>query len=273
MVVLGILAWNGACGKDRVEAAARKAQPVVKDVSASVTGRVVLASGARLPRYAAASLQRRVLRVGIKGPQPACAAQAEAASLAVNVTGDGALVGVAVVASGFTKPAIRPPQVHEVVIDECRLQPSMLVAMKGDEIVIRNNVDFPFMPMYGTTSMARSLLPGQQFDFKLDQGGHRDAIVCAVTAMCGRTDVLTLHHRLYAVTDERGRFRIEDFPADEPVRLSVWHPLFASVTQEVQVAIGEDKEIEFVVTPHTLEDVAAAAESAATVEGHQGGQR
>ena len=46
-----------------------------------------------------------------------------------------------------------------------------------------------------------------------------------------------------------GEFRIEDFPADQTVRIYAWHPLFFETFLNVRVERGEEKRVELVLTP------------------------
>jgi hypothetical protein len=61
--------------------------------------------------------------------------------------------------------------------------------------------------------------------------------------------VIILAHPFAAATDEKGEFRIENFPADETLRVNAWHPLFFDVFDNVRVERGEEKRIELVLTP------------------------
>lgn len=214
-----------------------------------VTGVVRLAEGASLPAYTHEEMEREVLQHTKRGAWPeACTPPKQADYQPVSLGPDGGLVGVMVAASNFTGATPRPPKTHEVVIHDCRLRPSLVVAMKGDHLIIKNEVDFPFMPTFGKTSIARTLMPGQRFDHPLSQGGVT-SVLCGITAPCGRADVVTVFHPVYAVTDDKGRFSIPDFPADQTVELNAWHPLFAEAKLEVRIGQGETKQVELVLTP------------------------
>jgi hypothetical protein len=166
----------------------------------------------------------------------------------VQLTSDGLLAGVMVVATGFSHQPQRPPMVHEVTIEDCRLTPSLVVAMKGDTLRVRNTVNYPFMPTYRERGMARTLSPGQTYDVALDKPGVQP-LLCGFTAPCGRTDVIVLLHPLYAKTDANGKFKLESLPPDEDLTINVWHPLFQDSRQQVHLTSGEHKSLEFVIAP------------------------
>ncbi len=216
---------------------------------AVVEGVVRLAEGAELPAYTRAQMEKKVLRALAPEAAPAaCTPPKLSDRQPVKLTPDGLLVGVMLAPSGFSHQQQRPPLVHEVTIEDCRLTPSLVVAMKGDSLRVRNTVDYPFMPSYDQGPMVRSLIPGQTYDVPLNKPGVLP-LLCGFTAPCGRTDVVVLLHPIYAVTDEHGKFRFDDFPAGEKVSLSAWHPLFKETKIELQVEPGEHKQLELVMTP------------------------
>jgi hypothetical protein len=166
----------------------------------------------------------------------------------VRTTPDGKLIGVMVTVSDFKKNAERAPRIYDVVIQDCRLTPSLVVAMLGDTLRIRNEVQFPFMPGYGKDPVLKTLLPTQTKEVLLQEPGV-SPVQCGFMAPCGRTDVVVLHHPLYAVTGEDGTFRIEGFPADESLTVTAWHPLFSKSEQKLQLGQGEVKALDFTLTP------------------------
>jgi hypothetical protein len=113
---------------------------------------------------------------------------------------------------------------------------------------VRNEVDYPFMPAYGAVDTVKTLVPGQTYDVVLDKPGVA-TLACGFTAPCGRSDVITLQHTFAALSDDKGAFRFEAFPADEPITLSAWHPLFQEATVEVTLGGGERKTVELVLQP------------------------
>lgn len=224
-------------------AAPKAAQPAV------IEGVVHMAEGAELPSYPKDTMERTVLSHVHDAPLPeSCTPPKTTDRQPVQLTPDGLLAGVMVVATGFSHQPQRPPMVHEVAIEDCRLTPSLVVAMKGDMLRVRNTVNYPFMPTYRERGMARTLSPGQTYDVTLDKPGVQP-LLCGFTAPCGRTDVIVLLHPLYAKTDANGKFKIEGLPPDEDLMISVWHPLFQDSRQPVHLTSGEHKSLEFVLSP------------------------
>jgi hypothetical protein len=61
--------------------------------------------------------------------------------------------------------------------------------------------------------------------------------------------VITLTHSFATLTDAHGQFHFDQFPADEPISISAWHPLFQEASAQVTVGSAEKKELELVVKP------------------------
>jgi len=237
--------------KPKLEESAPKAASETKEGSAlgTITGSVRLAPGATLPSYRAEDMERNVLQHIKGGTFPeTCTPPKQSDRTPVLEGPDGKLIGVMVAASEFSQPIKRPRKVFDIVIKDCRLSPRMVVGQMGDMINLKNEVQFPFMPTYGANAYNETLTPGQSKALQLDKAGV-DNVLCGFTAPCGRTDVVVVRHPVFAVTDETGNFKIEDFPADETVRISAWHPLFQDASVSVKVARGETKNVEFVLTP------------------------
>jgi hypothetical protein len=219
------------------------------NAAAVLVGSVRLAAGASLPAYSPEQMERKVLQHVERGALPeVCTPPKIADRLPVLTTADGKLIGVMVTTSNFSKTPQRAPLVHEVVIKDCRLTPRFVVAMQGDTLRLRNEVDYPFMPAFGKTPVLKTLVPGQLEDIPLKEPTV-DSVLCGFTAPCGRTDVVVLFHPLYAVTDEQGNFRIDDFPVDETVTVNAWHPLFGTQELSVRAERGEEKRVELVIAP------------------------
>jgi len=216
---------------------------------AVVEGVVRLAEGFSIPSYGAEGMEKKILdHVSGAGLPGSCTPLQPSDRQPVKLTSDGHLAGVLLAASKFSHQPARAPRVHEVVIRNCRLEPALVVAMKGDTVRVRNEVDYPFMPGLGQQPVARTLSRGQTYDVVLDKAGV-NPLLCGFTAPCGRTDVVVMLHPYYAVTDATGRFRFEDFPAGETVALSAWHPLFQESRQELRVEPGAHQKLEFALTP------------------------
>jgi hypothetical protein len=162
------------------------------------------------------------------------------------------LAGVLITLSDFETDPPYEPATHELFIRDCRLTPALVVATRGDHIRLANETDYPFLPELGT-GMLRAVLRGAPQDIELGEAGIR-YLECGFAASCGRTVVVTLHHPLHATTDEGGRFRIEDVPLGDELKVSAWHPLFQEAHRLVTVRAGEGPAdevatVELVLTP------------------------
>jgi hypothetical protein len=253
----GVLLWLtvavtvvSGCDSCRPQRQAEQAPiPAAKPNPAVVTGSIRLAPGHELPKYRPEDMERRVLAHIQGGTFPdVCSPPKLNDRTPVRQSPDGKLIGVMVAASEFSKSTPRDPIVHEVVIKDCRLTPSLVVAQVNDTLRMSNEVNYPLLPTYGANAYNETLVPGQTKSHRLDKPGV-DNVLCGFTAPCGRTDVVTIHHPVYAISDATGTFRIESFPTDETVKLSAWHPLFSEASVSIKVASGETKTVELVLTP------------------------
>lgn len=223
-------------------------QPRRLGPTATLTGHVRLAPGARLPAYASLDLVRRPLRLSAeRGEIPAeCADANEKARMPVQVTPDGALTNIVVAASDFTRVHERGPKIYDVVIEHCQLKPPIVAASGGDVLALENKDKFPFEPLVGPSFAGTPLK--ERIKLPLYPGGV-DSILCSLGAPCGRTDLVVFFHPVHAVTDEHGAFRITNFPASELVRVNAWHPLFEETSTFVWLEPGQQSNVELVLSP------------------------
>jgi hypothetical protein len=257
LVVAAALLGASGCGNcaqaDRVAPESRPAtapSPPPAANTASLEGVVRLAEGYDLPVYRLEDMEKQITHIDRASLPAGCTPPQPSDRQPVRLTGNGLLSGVMLAASQFSHQPSRPPQTHEVVIRDCRLEPALVVAMKGDTLRIRNDVDYPFMPGPLQEAMGRTLSRGQVYDLPLSAPGVTP-VVCGFTAPCGRTDVVVMLHPLYATTAASGNFRFENFPIGETVTLSAWHPLFQETRLEVHLEPGEHKQLELTLTPLT----------------------
>jgi hypothetical protein len=216
-----------------------------------LVGTVRMAEGnTELPSYSSEEMERQVLRHAKGGNIPeACSPPKLEDRQPVTLTPDGKLVGVMLAASEFSQSYERgTPKTWNVAIRDCRLQPKMILARIGDTLHIENESNFPMMPGLGYETYNQTLTKGQTRDIKLDTGGVK-ILSCGFSGQCGRTDVVVMAHPVNALTNEKGEFRIENFPVGQTVRINAWHPLFFETYQEVRVAPGEEKRVELLLTP------------------------
>ncbi|MBN1653714.1 MAG: carboxypeptidase regulatory-like domain-containing protein [Deltaproteobacteria bacterium] len=225
------------------------AQPEKQAPVGVVEGIVRLKEGTRLPSFPEEMMSQQVIRSKPKETPKMCSPFTPADRQPVRLAEYRALIGVLVAASKLKQPPERPAKIHEIAIEDCRLKPSFVAAQKGDKLRIRNRTDFPFMPQFGRSAFMETLIKGQEKVFNLDEGGFVGKILCGYTALCGRTDVVVLFDAIHAITDDNGRFRIENYPAGQESLLNVWHPLFQETSTPIVLAPGETKTIEIEISP------------------------
>jgi len=240
----GLLLGGSGCKKKQPEeTAAPKPKPAV------LIGSVRLEPGRELPSFTPEAMERTVLAHTKGGTFPeVCTPPKIEDRQPVRLTADGKLSGVMLAASEFSKASEASPQVHTLTIRDCRLSPPLITARIGDSLHIVNETPFPMLPGMGTEPFNETLIQGQARDVKLDVGGVK-IVSCGFSSPCGRSDVVVLAHPYHAVTNDKGEFRIEDFPADQTVRINAWHPLFFETFLNVRVERGEEKRVELVLTP------------------------
>ena len=248
LLAAGCNGCGGKSGEGAGKPGAAPAKPLAP-AKGVLTGVVRLTPGADLPEYSDAHMERKILGHTERAAMPEmCSPPKLTDHQPVRLTDDGLLIGVMLAASEFSTQSEVAPMVREVKIEDCRLSPRLITAKKGDTLRVMNMVNYPFMPAYGETTMVKTLIPGQTYDVPLDKPGV-SAVTCGFTALCGRTDVIVLEHPYHAVTDDKGHFRIENFPADEPVTLNAWHPLFKEAKIELTLGRGEERSVELVLEP------------------------
>ena len=251
-LALGAVGCN-SCGGTEPDVTSAEVVPEVAPTGV-IEGVIKLSAGAELPSYPP---HRAVADRGIPD---GCPPRQRGDRQPVKQDGDGLRgVHVTVVSPGADLPPATPTT-HEIVIDECRLTPPLLDATRGDEVVVKNESAFPFVPVLGRGTFGRAVLEGQTRTFPLEQGGVYP-LTCGFSAACGRADVVVSYHPIHTQTSQGGRFRLVGVPAGSQ-ELSAWHPLFAEKTQVVDVVEGETSQITLVIEP--LGEEATEAESSAS---------
>lgn len=245
---IGLLLALAGCKKPQ-DGAATQSAPAPKTKPSVLVGSVRIEPGRELPSYTPEQMERTVLAHTKGGTFPeVCTPPRTEDRQPVRLTPDGKLIGVMLAASEFSQAAPTPPRTHNLTIKDCRLSPMLITARVGDSLHIVNETNFPMLPGIGTEPFNETLIQGQSRDVKLDVGGVK-IVSCGFSSPCGRSDVVVVGHPFHAVTDAKGEFRIEDFPADQTVRINAWHPLFFETYQNVRVERGEEKRVELVLTP------------------------
>ena len=258
-VCLLVLVGCDGCEKDEAKPVEEGAEKVEAPSHVGVIeGVVTLAAGAELPSYPLA-----------KGPETpeACPPATEADRQPVTLAEKGrGLAGLLVSVTGFEESVPHEPETHEIRIEDCRLTPSLVAATRGDELVVTNKTDYPFLPVSGKAAFARGLLKDESRTIPLERGGVT-SVTCAFASPCGRTDVIVQYHPLHDITGEGGRFRIEGVPVGEggaKLRVHAWHPLFEEASTELRVAAGETARVELTTAPADLADAGVGAEGDAS---------
>jgi len=243
----------GSCGGSNGGEGAATGETEEGPALGTVEGVVRLAPGAELPSRPPEDLGDR------PAPPESCTPPRTVDRQPVRMGGERGLEGVLVAASEFDASPEHEPVAHEVTITDCRLEPRLVVATRGDHIALTNETEYPFMPIMGSGGLAQALLHGQTRQLELDQGGV-NAIACTFTAPCGQTDVVTLYHPFHTTTGEAGRFTLE-VPAGEEIEVHAWHPLFEESGQTFTVEPGETKRIELVLRPSAQAAAPAAPDA------------
>lgn len=222
--------------------AAAELPPEPDRPSGVLEGRVLLAPGVELPAW-----EQHPLAVSRSPISDACTPPQEGDRYPLQLSAGRALGGVLVALSNFRSEVPHEPVTHEVTITDCRITPRFVDATRGDSIRVTNRTDFPFLPVFGAAGgMMQALLYEQSRDIELDRGGVWP-LNCGFGAPCGRADVVVLYHPVHTLTDDEGRFRIENPPSGENLRLSAWHPLLREAAVEITVRAGQDQTVEDLV--------------------------
>ncbi|MDB4973243.1 MAG: hypothetical protein JWN48_1584 [Myxococcaceae bacterium] len=211
----------------------------------TVRGVVKLATGAKLP-LAPFPMQNGVLPVSVAPCPPVDATdQRNTVSLAKQT---GGLFPVHVAITGMTGAPKREPVTHEVFIDACRLRPSMIGAMKGDQLKITNRSEAALVPRLPGDSFMRGLMNGESHQGPLKL--TRTIVDCSFGSYCGESLVVATSHSLYAVTSTEGFFTIEHVPLHQKLTIHAWNPLFEVSSAPFTLSEREPEQmIELTLTP------------------------
>lgn len=230
-----------------------------------VEGVVRLAPNAELPSYPPVRHERQ------PAPPESCAPPRVDDRQPVRLGEGRGLEGVLVAGAEFDTTVPHEPAPREVAIRDCRLTPMFVAATRGDTLVVKNETEYPFMPIVGEGGLAQALLNGQTKSHPLDQGGVR-TVTCTFAAPCGRADVVVLYHPVHTLTGEAGRFRLE-VPAGEELEVHAWHPLFQEASETLTLEPGETRRVELVLDPAPVpEQPAAEAPTGDEVEAGEGAE-
>jgi plastocyanin len=164
-------------------------------------------------------------------------------------SGTSGLTPIHVAVTGMGRIPDTMPQTREVRALDCRFQPDLVGARVGDTLRFTNNSAPVLAAVLPGDSFLRTLSAGESAEVKLSQIGVL-AAGCPIGAFCGSTNVISVAHPFWAVTDQAGHFRIEGLPLDEEIVVHAWHPLFneANLTFKLDAAHPE-REIVLALAP------------------------
>lgn len=245
-----LVACGGRCGDAARRDAGTSTTPEAPRAGrvGTVVGTVVLAPATTLPRWTLAQIGRDPTQPPLP---PECSPPKDEDTLPVRAGEGGLLDGIIISATGDRDAfaARLPPHAVKdvtVAIEDCRLTPHVVVAGVGDTLVIENRTDEPFLPTAGPAPVLETLLFRQSRRVPLEHGGLT-AIECRFAHGCGRADLLVLPNHVATVSRE-GRFELE-VPADMPLQIHAWHPLFLESQVQTTVRQGGRVEVRIVVRP------------------------
>ncbi|MDB4990930.1 MAG: hypothetical protein JWN04_6108 [Myxococcaceae bacterium] len=160
----------------------------------------------------------------------------------------GGLFPIHVALTGMTGAPKREPVTHDVFIDACRLRPTLVGAMRGDQVRITNRSEMPLVPRLPGASFMRGLMHGDAQQGPLKQ--TRTTIDCNFGSYCGESLVIATTHPLYAVTSQEGFFAIEQVPLDQDLKIHAWNPLFEVTSAPFRLSHEQPEQmIELTLTP------------------------
>lgn len=138
---------------------------------------------------------------------------------------------------------------REVFIDACRARPTLVGAVHDDKLRVVNRSQLALLPTLPGDRFMQAILPGESREVTL-KGLGTQTIGCSFSNYCGESAVITLSHALQAVSDEDGRFSIEQIPLDQELTLHAWHPLFDVASVAFKLTHAErEKGFELALTP------------------------
>jgi len=254
VMLAGLCACDGAGPTAAPSAASTPATPSAAATPApaaaptgSVEGTVVLAEGAELPRRPDPKKSSKFV---ITDPPAPCSPIGEGdASPVRRDVASGGLSFIHVALTGMKSTAPAAPRTHELLLEDCRLNQSLLAARLGDSVRIKNASNTPLLPTLPGDTFMEAILAGGERTVELKRLGLSQ-MSCGFAAYCGQTDVLVTSHSLFAVTDKLGHFRIEGVPLDTDLTINAWHPLFTVSKQPVRLtAAAPTQSLKLVLAP------------------------
>lgn len=164
----------------------------------------------------------------------------------------GGVSPVHVALTQMTAAETREPRTHELFIDGCRLRPTMIGTIRGDKVRVTNRSDAPLLPVLPGDRLMTGMTRGESREFTIESTGTLP-IRCEVGSFCGQSLVVGVSHPLQAITDDQGRFTIENVPLDQMVMVNAWHPLFKPVSTDLTLSKEQPEQtIELLLEPSAI---------------------
>lgn len=129
---------------------------------------------------------------------------------------------------------------------ECRFEPHVTIAASGSSIVILNTDHLN----HSLKSLSRTNIPQEVAQPKsVGQVRLSFSYPEIIELRCGIHDwkkawIVVAEHPYYALTNENGRFQIQDVPAGD-YTLALWHEYFGLETRRIQVREGEHLQVDW----------------------------
>lgn len=254
-VLLAVMGVGGCPSKhtskaapDASDAAVVKVAPSpVKVPLATITGTVSLAAKQRLPAYTAAQFLGK--QDGQDAELPKGCTPIRAADLSpVTQVERGGLTPILITVTGFKKAPAASAQTRSMVVDDCRIQPTLLAAVRGDTMAFTNRSPHAFLPKFRGDAFLQAVIKDQTRHVKLSSIGVQ-RIGCAFGAACGSAHLVVLGHPVFAITDAQGKFRIANVPANQALTVHAWHPLFRETRLPLELEEHQERHVELTISP------------------------
>ncbi|MCB9707949.1 MAG: hypothetical protein H6714_04080 [Myxococcales bacterium] len=232
-VLLSILCTLVACPEPkskepppRRKAAVSAPKPEMRATLAmgAIEGRVVLAPHKKMPELSKLQYFATESAARLKLPEK-CTPLRDKELRVVKEFKRG-LSPILVTITGFTRAPQAAARTHAMSIEDCRLVPGFLAAHQGDILALTNKSESPFLPRFRGDAFLQTIISQQTRRIELKSLGFQ-RIGCAFGASCAGAYLVVLGHPVFAMTDNEGRFRMDNVPAGEDVVLHAWHPLFS----------------------------------------------
>lgn len=258
--LLCLAAGCTSSGGDPAQSASTAAQPNAQpkaapqpkkdtaDYSGVITGTITLADGAKLPSR---EDYGRMGDLVVIDPVKPCSPLSERDRQPVELLDAKlrTLSNLHVAVTGMKGDRERAPQVLDVTIEDCRVRPNMIGIRRGDSVRITNNSEVGLLPIFSFEQFMPALAPKQARVVEVPRAGIF-TLGCGFAAYCGHAHMISVHHTLFDVSDNKGSFRIEGVPVGQKLVVHAWHPLFKESKQAFTLtAAAKEQKFALVMTP------------------------